>query len=63
MRDVCLMLAIALMCGAKGVGQADSSSLHSHYGEPTLERFTATPQVEFLVHYGIDRQTCEERPV
>jgi hypothetical protein len=59
MRNVWLILAMVLLCGAKGVGQADSSNLHSLYGEPTLERFTATPQVEFLVHYGIDWQACE----
>jgi hypothetical protein len=59
MRNVCALLAIALLCGPKGIGQADSSSLHARYGEPTLERFTATPQIELLVNYGIDRQACE----
>ena len=59
MRNVYLTLAIALLCGPKGIAQADSSSLHALYGEPVLERFAATPQIELLVNYGIDRKTCE----
>lgn len=59
MRNVCLPLAIALLCGPKGIAQADSSSLHARYGEATVERFSPTPQIELLVNYGIDRQACE----
>jgi hypothetical protein len=42
-----------------GIGQSDSSSLHARYGEPALERFAATPQIDLLVNYGMDRQACE----
>jgi hypothetical protein len=59
MRNVCLPLAIALMCGPNGNAQADSSSLHARYGEATVERFVPTPQIELLVNYGADRQACE----
>jgi hypothetical protein len=59
MRNVYLPLAFALLCGPKGIAQADSSSLHAHYGEPALERFAVTPQIELLVNYGMDRQACE----
>jgi hypothetical protein len=59
MRKVCLPLAIALLCVPKGIAQADRSSLHSRYGEATVERFAPTPQIELLVNYGIDHQACE----
>ena len=59
MRNVCLSLAIVLLCGPKGIAQADSSSLHARYGEATVERFAPTPQIELLVNYGADRQACE----
>jgi hypothetical protein len=59
MRNAFLLLVVILLCGAKGIGQADSSSLHGRYGEPTLERFAVTPQIELLVNFGTDRQACE----
>jgi hypothetical protein len=59
MRNVCLLLAIALLCEPKGIAQADRSSLYARYGEATVERFAPTPQIELLVNYGIDRQACE----
>jgi hypothetical protein len=59
MKNAYLLLAMVLLCGPNGIGQADSLNLRARYGEPTLERFTAAPQIELLVNYGIDRQACE----
>ena len=59
MRKVCLLLAIALLRGSKGIAQADRSSLQARYGEANVERFAPSPQIEMLVNYGIDRQACE----
>ncbi|WP_158748393.1 hypothetical protein [Acidobacterium sp. S8] len=52
MKNVYLLLAMALLYGSNGIGQTDNLNLQARYGEPTLERFTATLKVE---GYNLER--------
>jgi hypothetical protein len=37
-----------------------SQELHSRYGEPDIERFTARPGIGLTVEFGSDGLACQE---
>ena len=48
-----------LMAACFGAAQT-SQELHSQYGEPDIERFTARPGIGLTVEFGSDGLACQE---
>jgi hypothetical protein len=50
----CLLLATSHLLAAQS-----SEELHTRYGEPDQERFSARPGISLTVEYGADRLACK----